>query len=109
MKRGEIWTVQGSSYASKPRPVLIVQSDEVSGFDSTVLCLITSFESEGIPTRVAIEPSPENGLRKRSWVMTDKIYSSRKDELGERLGTLTAAEMKQVSTELAKVLGLQLA
>jgi len=106
MRRGEIWTVQGDSYASKPRPVLIVQSDEVRGFDSTVLCLITSYDSENIPTRVAIEPTAENGLRKRSWVMTDKIYSSRKDELGECLGALTDTEMKMVSVELAKVLGL---
>ena len=76
------------------------------GFDSTVLCLIASYDSEGAPTRVAIEPSPENGLRKRSWVMADKICSSRKDELGERPGALSEAEMRKVSAEPAKVLFL---
>ncbi|WEV65580.1 type II toxin-antitoxin system PemK/MazF family toxin [Bifidobacterium sp. ESL0764] len=32
MKRGEIWTVRADGYASKPRPVVIVQSDKVAGF-----------------------------------------------------------------------------
>ena len=39
--RGEIWTMRDDIYASKARPVVIVQSDEVGGFDSIVLCLMT--------------------------------------------------------------------
>lgn len=30
--RGEIWTLRDDRYASKARPVVIVQSDEVRGF-----------------------------------------------------------------------------
>ena len=54
--RGEIWTMRDDLYASKARPVAIAQSDEISGFDSVVLCLMTTFESSGIPTRVRVEP-----------------------------------------------------
>jgi hypothetical protein len=40
MKRGEIWTLQADGYASKPRPVVIVQNDSIGGFDSVVTCLL---------------------------------------------------------------------
>ena len=45
MKRGEIWTLQADGYASKPRPVVIVQSDAVDRFDSVITCLLTSYLS----------------------------------------------------------------
>lgn len=48
MRRGEIWTVLADGYARKPRPVVVVQNDEIEGFDSTVVCLMTSFTSEMI-------------------------------------------------------------
>ena len=54
--RGEIWTMRDEIYASKARPVVIVQSDEVDGFDSIVLCLMTTFESSDI--QHASESSP---------------------------------------------------
>ena len=47
MKRGEIWTLQDRNYASKARPVVVIQSDKHDSFDSVILCLFTSFESGG--------------------------------------------------------------
>ena len=34
MKRGEIWTLQDKHYASKARPVVVIQSDKHDSFDS---------------------------------------------------------------------------
>lgn len=31
MRRGEIWTVLADGYARKPRPVVVVQNDEIEG------------------------------------------------------------------------------
>lgn len=45
MRRSEIWTVLADDYARNPRPVVVVQNDEIEGFDSTVVCLMTSFTS----------------------------------------------------------------
>lgn len=106
MRRGEVWTLRDDRYASKARPVVIVQSDEVAGFDSVVLCLLTSYDSSGIPTRVPIEPSEGNGLIKKSYVMTDKIASVGRGLLGCRIGMLAEDEMEAVSRQLAVVLGL---
>ena len=52
MRRGEIWTVLADGYARKPRPVVVVQNDEIEGFDSTVVCLMISFMS-GLAIAVA--------------------------------------------------------
>lgn len=104
--RGEIWTMRDDLYASKARPVVIVQSDEVSGFDSVVLCLLTTYDNADAPTRVRVEPSIENGLEHASSVMTEKIASVSRGMLGKRIGMLEEDYMDSVSRALRTVLGL---
>ena len=94
------------AYASKARPVVIIQSDKVSGFDSVVLCLLTTYDSSGIPTRVRVEPTKRNGLEKTSYVMTEKIASVSRAMLGKRIGALEEEAMHEVSERLRVVLGL---
>lgn len=65
MRRGEIWPVLADGYARKPRPVVVVQNDEIEGFDSTVVCLMTSFTSDDMTTRVKVPPTTQNGLIKK--------------------------------------------
>lgn len=106
MRRGEIWSVTGRGYASKPRPVLVVQSNGTLPLhDSVAVCLLTSVERDDA-CRVRIEDLPETGLMRASWVMADKILAVRKDELGFRIGELSAADMTRVSQALRTVLGL---
>ena len=106
MKRGEIWKLQDKNYASKARPVVIIQDDSYSNFDSVILCLFTTYESAKIDTRVLVEPSVQNGLHKSSYIMTDKIVTVDKSLLGERIGCLSDDNMKSVSQKLRIVLGL---
>lgn len=107
MERGDVWTCLYEGYASKSRPVLIVQDNAVSGqFGSTVMCLITSFVSDAIPTRVRIEPSPANGLLKTSWIATEKIMAVPVSALKNKVGQLSKSDMQKVSESLRKVLGL---
>jgi len=106
MKRGEIWTLQDKHYASKARPVVVIQSDKHDSFDSVILCLFTSYESGDISTRVRIEPSSENGLQKVSYVMTDKIVTVDKSMLGKRVSVLSDDDMLAVSEQLRAILGL---
>ena len=103
MMRGEVWTLQDRNYASKARPVVIVQNDENS-FESIILCLLTAFDSENIPTRIKIAPTDENGLEKISYVMTEKIVTVEKTMLGKRIGNLTGNEMCCIAGKLAKLL-----
>ncbi|CDK97847.1 conserved protein of unknown function, containing PemK-like protein [Magnetospirillum gryphiswaldense MSR-1 v2] len=55
--------------------------------------------------RVDVEPSPENGLRKRSQVMVDKAMTVKRDKLGEPFGHLDEAAMIAVNRSLALFLG----
>jgi len=107
MKRGELWTLQDKGYASKARPVLIVQADVADNFDSIILCLFTTFNSDNISTRVKIEPNIENGLEKISYVMTEKIITVEKTMLGKCIGYLSGNEMHQIAGKLAKILDIQ--
>ncbi|WEV67717.1 type II toxin-antitoxin system PemK/MazF family toxin [Bifidobacterium sp. ESL0769] len=108
MKRGEIWTVRADGCASKPRPVVIVQSDKETGFQSVVTCLLTSYDSDEMPTRVRIDPSSRTGLNKVSYAMTDKIVMVNRELLGKKIGVVGSQDMKDIDIALAKVLGLAL-
>jgi mRNA interferase MazF len=106
VKRGEIWTLQDKNYASKARPVVIIQSDDHNSFDSVILCLFTTFESSDIDTRVLVKASAQNGLNRDSYVMTDKIVTVDKSILGETIGQLSESDMKAVSKQLKIILDL---
>ena len=106
MNRGEVWTLQDDNYAHKARPVIILQDKLADTFDSVILCLLTSYNSEGITTRVRIEPSETNGLRKTSYVMTEKLLTVRKTELGKRIGKLTDDQVRSIAKQLASLLGI---
>lgn len=105
MKQGEIWTVQESGYASKARPVLVIQK-EINKYDSVILCLLTSFDSSELENRVAIEPTSKNGLKSLSYVMTDKIITVNKNVIGKRVGKLETKKMKEVLEKIAQFLGI---
>jgi mRNA interferase MazF len=107
MKRGEIWTVRGSSgWISKARPALIVQAKATEDGKSTVTCLFTTFDSGDGRNRIKVEPTEENGLRQTCYVMTDKLVSVMRDEFGSYVGTLEAECMEEVSDALRVLLGL---
>lgn len=105
--RGEIWTLRDNNYASKARPVIILQAELEHLFDSVILCLFTSYESGHIKTRVRIKPSATNGLTKISYVMTEKLITVDKKMLGEKIGVLTREQMIEISKQLAKILDIK--
>lgn len=108
--RGEIWTVRASGYATKPRPAVIVQSDEVEGFDSTIVCLFTTddsiSDSISAPTRVKATPTEENGLSQTCWIMAEKPIAIKKSTLGIRTGTLDSETLSELDAALRIVLEL---
>jgi len=106
MRRGDIWTLQDQGYASKARPVLIVQSDLADEVDSVILVLLTTFDNTKASSRVLIEPSPSNGLVKTSYIMVEKLLTVRKSDLGTCVGVLTDEDMHQISRKLATVLAI---
>ena len=104
--RGEVWSLSAGGYASKPRPAIVVQSDDIQGVGSTILCLLTSEKNDAVNTRIEVDPSKENGLEKTSYIMTDKIVSVRRESLGQKIGKLEKKHIALMNQSLKDVLGL---
>lgn len=105
MRRGEVWTAAGGMYASKPRPVVILQ-DDAFDTESVTICPLTSDPADIPLLRIAIEPTGDNGLRKPSQVMIDKITTTTRAKVAERVGVLTAEQMLQIERSLLVFLGM---
>lgn len=107
MQRGEVWTLRDDGYASKARPVIVIQDESVATFDSIILCLLTTFDSDHLETRVSIKPNKTNGLERRSYAMTDKIVTVDKGLLGQCIGCISDEDMANISAGLMRILGLR--
>ena len=107
MTRGEIWTsAGGSDYAGKPRPVVIIQHEHFAHLDSVTFCGFTRDPADMPLFRIAVEPTPSNGLEAPSRIMVDKILTAPKTKLGYRIGRLDAHDIARLNQALALFLGL---
>ena len=96
----------GSGYASKHRPVVIVQDDAFTARDSVTVCLITTDPSDLPVFRVLVEPTTENGLRAVSRLMVDKVTTVPKSRLGKCIGRLVDEDLLRLNRSLLVFLGL---
>lgn len=106
MRRGEVWTSAGPGYATKPRPVVIIQDDRFDATASITVALITTDRTDLPLFRVPVDPDERNGLRQPSTVMTDKVMTIRRDQLGERVGRLADEQMVRINRALVVFLGI---
>ncbi len=107
MTRGEIWTGTGDAdYATKPRPVVIIQHENFASLESVTICGFTSDPTDLPLLRIVIEPSPSNGLQSVSRIMVDKILTIRKAKLGYRIGRLDHKDIARLDRAIATFLGL---
>jgi mRNA interferase MazF len=105
--RGELWTMAGGSgYASKPRPVVIVQDDAFTARDSVTVCLITTDPAELPVFRITVDPTAENGLKATSRLMVDKVTTVPKSRLGQCIGRLADDDLLRLNRSLLVFLGL---
>ena len=68
--------------------------------------MLTSTPVDAPLLRIPIEPSQANGLRQRSYVMIDQIFSARTRSLGDVIGRLDDADMLAVNRALALFVGI---
>ena len=107
MIRGEIWTVSGGAdHASKPRPVVILQSGHFDSLGSVTVCPFTTDPTDAPLLRLVITPADGNGLREVSRVMIDKITTVPKSKLGSRVGCMADQDMLRLNRGVLVFLGL---
>ena len=106
MRRGDLVTIAVQGDFGKPRPALIIQSDQYDAH-ATITVLPVSSDLVAAPLfRIAIQPTTENGLHKRSQVMADKAVTVRRDKVGPTFGRIDADSMVEVGRCLAVFLGI---
>ncbi len=107
MRRGDLVTVALQGEHGKPRPALVIQSDLFAELTSTVTVLLLTSTALDVPLiRVPVEPSESNGLRRRSYVMIDQIFSAGTRRIGQVFGHLDDADMVAVNRALALFTGI---
>ena len=106
MRRGDFVTIAMQGDFGKPRPALIIQSDQFNEHASMTVLLVSSALVEAPLLRITVQPDPENGLQKPSQVMVDKAMTVKKDKLGEAFGHLNAEGMLEIERCLAVFLGI---
>jgi len=108
MKRGEIWTAAGTGYATKPRPVIIIQDDYYNDSKlGSVLVIPVTSKGVNAPTfRVSLSPGDQTGLFEDSYAMVDKTLAVPKDKLGNKLGAVANKDLKEIERVLLLIFGL---
>ena len=105
--RGDVVLMVVPSDLGRPRPGIVIQADELTADFSTILiCPISSDLQERLLLRPLIEPAPENGLRLRSQIMTDKLVALRRDRIRRVIGRIDAETSEKLDSALLLVLGL---
>ena len=107
VKRGDIVLIVMQGDIGKPRPGVVVQSDQLAQSATSVLiCPMSSDIREPAILRPIVEPDEANGLVARSQIMTDKVSALRYDRVRRKLGSLDQETLDRLDRALLVVLGL---
>ncbi|MDR0501206.1 MAG: type II toxin-antitoxin system PemK/MazF family toxin [Coriobacteriales bacterium] len=107
VSRGEVWSVLWTGLAGKPRPALIIQSEEYLFSNTDILALITTTESDLGVLRLPIHADEFNGLEKDSFICLDKLMAIPLTNLGRCYGRVSDDVMREVDSRLIKILGIK--
>lgn len=106
MTRGDFVTVAMQGDFGKPRPALVIQSDQFNEHATVTVLPVTSLLVAAPLLRITVHPSPGNGLQKPSQVMVDKAMTVKRDKIGPAFGHLDADVLVEIERCLAVFLGI---
>ena len=106
MRRGDFLTVAMQGDFGKPRPALVIQSDQFSEHTTVTVLPVTSTLVAAPLLRVTVQPTPESGLQKPSQVMVDKAMTMKRDKVGPAFGRIDADVLVEIERCLAVFLGV---
>lgn len=106
MKRGDIVTVSLAGDYGKPRPALIIQSNNFMEHTSITVLPITSTIVNAPLLRTTLEPDDKNNLQKTSQIMIDKIMTVKSDKVGKTFGSINEKKLLEIERNLLLFLGI---
>lgn len=105
MKRGDVViAATGSGFGRKPRPWVVIQSDDYPT-QLVILLGVTTALDLGFVVRPRVEPSDKNGLQKTSDIMVDVPVVAAKSDVIEVIGKLAGHDLLEVEAALLVILG----
>lgn len=108
MKKGDVYEVfldpiKGSEQAGR-RPAVIISGDLANkNLNTVIVCPLTS-KLKNYHGNLILVPNNQNGLTKKSEVMTIHIRSISKQRLNKKLGHLTTTEIEKIIASLLKII-----
>jgi mRNA interferase MazF len=106
VRRGDLVTVAMPGEFGKPRPALVIQSDQFPHTGTVTILLLSGTLVDAPLIRPTVQPTPQNGLVKPSQIQIDKAMSVKRDKIGPLIGRLDDESMLAVTRSLALFLGL---
>ena len=111
MKRGDIFQVRldptEGSEIRKTRPAVVVSNNSACRFDSVIQIVpITRLPERKLRPYECPVGSDSSGLAKPSRAVANQIRTVARHRLGDRLGRLTAAELRNLDRAVAIQLGI---
>jgi mRNA interferase MazF len=106
MNRGDFVTIALQGDFGKPRPALVIQSDQFSDHATATVLLVTSTLIDAPLFRVSVQPEERNGLKKPSQIMVDKAMTVNREKIGKAFGSASDEIMLEVGRSLAVFLGI---
>jgi len=106
MMRGDLVSIAIQGDFGKPRPALVIQADQYDELATLTVLPVTSTLVAAPLLRITVSPSAENGLRRPSQVMIDKVVTVKRDKVGQTFGRIDAETLVAVERCLAVFLGI---
>ena len=72
MKRGDLVSIAVQGDFGKPRPALVIQSDNFASHATVTVLLVSSALVDAPLFRITVQPTPGNGLQKPSQIMVQQ-------------------------------------
>lgn len=104
--RGDFVTISLQGDFGKPRPALVVQSDQFNEHASVTVLPVTGTVVAAPLLRVTVQPDARNGLQKPSQVMVDKAMTVKRDKVGPAFGRIGEDALVEIERCLALFLGI---
>jgi mRNA interferase MazF len=106
MTRGDFVTIALQGDFGKPRPALVIQSDQFDEHATVTVLLVSGTLVKAPLFRVTVQPDAANGLQSPSQVMVDKAMTVKRNKVGQTFGRIDANAMVEVERCLAVFLGI---
>jgi mRNA interferase MazF len=107
LRRGDVVVVALQGDLGKPRPALVIETDQLAPTDYVLVCPGTTFlRPDTEPRRVLVQPDTGNGLREPTQFQIDKISVVQRSKCRQRIGSLDHESMTAVDAILLVIVGL---